>query len=213
VARFRAQATTEPLSKNACARQPDVYRQDVAASLNNLGNLYRRTGRLVEAEKAYSEALSIIRLLTAPDPGAYRPKVATTLSNLALLYVNTGRLTNAEKAWVEALAIRRELAAHDPGAYRADVATTLNNLGFQHRRVRRGGEGALQKRLRSGANWLPMTPAPTRQFWHPPLGWSATASRPLQQAMWNVESLEVRWGRPHLRRCANRHDLRSWPHT
>ena len=37
-------------------------------TLNNLGNLYRGTGRNAEAEKAYTEALAIRRELAARAP-------------------------------------------------------------------------------------------------------------------------------------------------
>ena len=118
------------MSRDLAAHDPGAYRPDVAHTLNNLGVLYRDTGRLAEADKAYSEALTIYRELAAHDPGAYRPDVAQTLNNLGILYRDTGRLADADKAYSEALTIRRELAAHDPGAYRPDVADTLNNLGI-----------------------------------------------------------------------------------
>src|SRR5204862_518689 len=89
------------------ARDPGAYRPDVATTLNHLGNLYADTGRLAEAEKANSEALTIRRELAAPDPGAYRPDVAMTLNNLGVLYAHTGRLAEAEKANSEALTVYR----------------------------------------------------------------------------------------------------------
>ena len=69
-------------------------------TLDNLGDLYGETGLVADAEKAYSEALTIRRNLAAHDPGAYRPDVAQTLYNLGeLLYSVTGRVTDAEKAF------------------------------------------------------------------------------------------------------------------
>jgi hypothetical protein len=41
-----------------------AYQADVAGTLNNLGVLYGDTGRLADAEKAYSEAPAIRRLLS-----------------------------------------------------------------------------------------------------------------------------------------------------
>jgi tetratricopeptide (TPR) repeat protein len=46
------------LSRDLAARDPRAYRPNVATMLNNLGVLYRDTGRLAEAEKAFSEALT-----------------------------------------------------------------------------------------------------------------------------------------------------------
>jgi tetratricopeptide (TPR) repeat protein len=106
---------------------------DVVTTLTSLGDLYRGTGRLADADKAFSEALTIYRDLAAHDPAAYRPNVATTLNSLGDLYRGSGRLADADRAFSEALTIYRDLAAHNPAAYRPNVATTLNNLGILYR--------------------------------------------------------------------------------
>ena len=49
------------ISRALAAHDPGAYRPDVATTLNNLGNLYSDTGRLADADKAYSEALTIRR--------------------------------------------------------------------------------------------------------------------------------------------------------
>jgi tetratricopeptide (TPR) repeat protein len=116
--------------RDLAAHDPGVYRPIVAATLNNLGNLYRHTGRLDDADKAYSEALTIFRDLAAHDPGVYRPDVATALTSLGVLYWNTGHLADADKAYSEALTIYRDLAAHNPGVYQPYVAVTLNLFGM-----------------------------------------------------------------------------------
>src|ERR1700730_9925220 len=54
--------------RGLAARDPGAYRPDVADMLNYLGNLYRDTGRLGEAENAYSEALAIRRDLPHATP-------------------------------------------------------------------------------------------------------------------------------------------------
>ena len=51
-------------------RDPGAYRPEVALTLNNLGIVYRDTGRMADAEKAYTEALAILRGLAQRDPGA-----------------------------------------------------------------------------------------------------------------------------------------------
>jgi tetratricopeptide (TPR) repeat protein len=126
----RAGTATLQLYRELAAHDPGAYRPDVARTLNNLGIVYRNTGHLAEADKTYSNALTIYReLAAAHDPGAYRPDVARTLNNLGTLYSNTGRMTEADKAFSETLTIYRELAAHDPDAYRPALAGTLSNLG------------------------------------------------------------------------------------
>ncbi|MCX6580057.1 MAG: tetratricopeptide repeat protein [Candidatus Aminicenantes bacterium] len=101
-----------------------------AGFLNSLGNLYSKTTRLTEAEKAYDEALEIRRKLAETNPSVYLPGVAKTLNNLGVLYSNTRRLTKAETAFTEALGIYRKLAETNPSAYLPDVAMTLNNWGL-----------------------------------------------------------------------------------
>jgi tetratricopeptide (TPR) repeat protein len=90
--------------------------------------LYRNTGRLADAGKAYSEALTIRRELAARDPGAYRPDLAGRLNNLGNLYRNTGRLADADKAYSEALTIYRELTSSNPLQYAAKIASLTELL-------------------------------------------------------------------------------------
>ena len=54
----------------------------VAATLNNLGNLYKDTQRFKEGEASYQEILTTYRDLAKANPQAYSPYVAGTLDNL-----------------------------------------------------------------------------------------------------------------------------------
>jgi tetratricopeptide (TPR) repeat protein len=54
----------------------------VAASLNNLAELYRAQGQYAQAEPLYKRSLAIVEKALGPD----HPNVATSLNNLALLY-------------------------------------------------------------------------------------------------------------------------------
>ena len=64
------------IRRDLAAHDPGAYRPDVAQTLNNLGNLYWDTGRLADADKAYSEALTICRALL-PDNPAYASRIAS----------------------------------------------------------------------------------------------------------------------------------------
>ncbi len=108
-------------------------RADAAMTLNNLGVLYGDQNRMVEAQKAYEEALKTYRELAQSNPEAYLPDVATTLNNLGVLYGDQNRMVEAQKAYEEALKTYRELAQSNPEAYLPYVATTLNNLGVLYR--------------------------------------------------------------------------------
>jgi tetratricopeptide (TPR) repeat protein len=89
--------------------------------------LYSDTGHFADADKAYSEALTIRRDLAAHNPGAYRPDVAGTLNNLGVLYLKTVRLADADKAYSEALTIYRDLLPDNP-AYASRIASLTKLL-------------------------------------------------------------------------------------
>ncbi len=65
----------------------------LAASLNNLAELYHAQGRYAEAEPFYERALAIWEKVLGPD----HPHVAKGLENSAALLRKTGRATEAAK--------------------------------------------------------------------------------------------------------------------
>ncbi|MBX3336947.1 MAG: tetratricopeptide repeat protein [Nitrospira sp.] len=109
---------------------PDTYLPDLAATLNNLGYLYRNRHDIAAAQAAYDEALDIRRRLAAANPETYLPDVAGTLNNLGILYRDRNDVAAAQAAYDEALAIYRRLAGANPDTYLPDVAMTLNNLAM-----------------------------------------------------------------------------------
>ena len=127
---------------------PQAYEPDVAATLNNLADLYRETRRFTESEAMYKEALEIYRRLAESSPQFYNPfvakvlnnleqDVALTLNHLAVFYYKTQRFTESEAMYNEALEIYRRLANSTPQAYEQDVAATLNNLANLYRKILR----------------------------------------------------------------------------
>jgi tetratricopeptide (TPR) repeat protein len=99
---------------------------DLAASLNNLAELYRSQGRWDDAEHLYDEALPIYRHLFGNQPNN---DLAASLNNLAALYESQGRWDDAEPLYDEALAIYRHLFGNQPNN---DLAASLNNLAGLH---------------------------------------------------------------------------------
>jgi len=75
---------------------------NVAASMNNLAELYRAQGKYAEAEPLYKRALKIWEKALGPD----HPDVATVLENLAGLYKEIGRKDKAKKFEERAKKIR-----------------------------------------------------------------------------------------------------------
>ncbi|MEH1791878.1 tetratricopeptide repeat protein [Nostoc sp.] len=92
----------------------------VAASLNNLAEVYRSTGRYSEAESLHQQALELRKCLL----GDNHPHVAESLNNLALIYESTGRYNEAESLHQQALELRKRLL----GDNHPHVAASLNNL-------------------------------------------------------------------------------------
>ena len=73
----------------------------MAATLNNIGNVYMNQGRYAEALKAHEKALRITRAALGDD----HPDVAATLNNIGNVYQRQGRYAEALEAYEEALRI------------------------------------------------------------------------------------------------------------
>jgi tetratricopeptide (TPR) repeat protein len=105
---------------------------DLAASINNLANLYHDQGIYAEAEPLYVRSLAI----SEEQLGANHPDTATSMNNLAGLYESTGRYAEAESLYVRSLAIRKEQL----GANHLDTASSLNNLAHLYESMGRYAE-------------------------------------------------------------------------
>ena len=123
------------LYRSLSARNPEAYTPEVAATLNNLGILLRRTHKFEQSQTYYEEALQLYRSLASRNPEAYTPAVAMTLNNLGILLSDTNEFEQSQTYYEEALQIRRSLASRNPEAYTPAVAMTLNNLGILLRRT------------------------------------------------------------------------------
>ena len=110
-------------------QNPEAYKPDVAATLNNLGTLLKTTNKLKQAQDYYEEALVIRQDLAKQNPEAYKPDVAMTLNNLVILYLELKKKGDAEKAYQGAHDIYQKLAGRHPGAYEIDYAGILV-MGF-----------------------------------------------------------------------------------
>jgi tetratricopeptide (TPR) repeat protein len=102
---------------------------DLGASLNNLAELYRVTGRYAEAELLYIRSISV----KEERLGANHPSTATSLNNLASLYESIGRYAEAEPLYVRSISINEE---HN----HPDTPTIMNNLAYLYRLIGRYSE-------------------------------------------------------------------------
>ena len=110
---------------------------DVAATLNNMANVYERQSRFAKALEAFGRALAIFERVH----GAESADVAETLNNMANVYERQSRFAKALEAFGRALAIYERVH----GAESADVAATLNGMAIVYRRQSRFAE-ALEAR-------------------------------------------------------------------
>ncbi len=114
----------EPLYRRALSifekvKPPD--RLNVAAVLNNLGELMRGQKKFREAEDYYNRALKIREEVSGPRSS----EVAEVFNNLGLLYYAQNRYVQAESSFLQALAIWQKSPAAE-----VQVATCLNNLAL-----------------------------------------------------------------------------------
>ena len=117
-----------------------AYEPELAASYNNLGELYRITQRFNEAEQMCKAALEIRKRLAGTNPQAYEPYLAQSYHNLAILYNYAQRFNEAEQMDKTALEIRKRLAYANPQAYELDLAQSYHNLAFLYSDTQRFNE-------------------------------------------------------------------------
>ncbi len=124
------------LYRELAQTSPDVYRPEVATTLNELGIVLTDLRALEDARAAYTEALLIRRELAQSRPEVYLPDVAMTLNNLGTVLSDLPALEDARAVYIEAVLIYRELAQNRPDIYRREVAMILSNLGLVLRDLR-----------------------------------------------------------------------------
>jgi tetratricopeptide (TPR) repeat protein len=101
---------------------------NVAASLNNLAELYLNQGRYADAVPLFKRSLAIKEKTLGPD----HPKVASSLNSLAVLYARQGRYADAEPLFKRSLAIREKSLGPDHpnvGASLGELAGLYNKQG------------------------------------------------------------------------------------
>jgi tetratricopeptide (TPR) repeat protein len=107
---------------------------DVAVALENLGNVYYRSGRIEETIELLTEVAALRREVLGPND----PAVGRTLVNRGVvLWRGVGRLDEAEASMVEGI----ELMSGGEGANHPDVAHALATLASV-RTARGDGVGA-----------------------------------------------------------------------
>ncbi len=124
----RARTLFEQASVEAGARHLEIER---AATLNDLGLLYRSGKEFEKAESALGEASAVRERRLGVDAEC----TGVTLNNLAELYFDEGRLDLAESTYKRALK-SAEASGSDP----LHTATVFNNLGAFYYAQQRFGD-------------------------------------------------------------------------
>ncbi len=110
-----------------------LYRSDLAACHNRMGNLLADLGKRPQVEEHYRQALAVRKKLAADFPAvpAYRHELAMSHSNLGILLGGLGNRVEAEAEYRHAMSIREKLAADFPAVprYRQDLARSHHNWG------------------------------------------------------------------------------------
>ena len=117
----RVENAEKPQEDGVGQENPNAYLEDVAETLNELGNVSRDQNRMQEAGKAYEEALTIRRTLAQKSPEAFLPDLAETLNNVGILESAQGRIEEARKQYAEALKIYEAFAEQNSERFSPDV--------------------------------------------------------------------------------------------
>ena len=70
-----------------CESAPNVFMQEYAITLNNLGEHYRERRKYTEAKKFHLDSLKFRRKLAESDPKKFLPYLGTALNNTGLLFI------------------------------------------------------------------------------------------------------------------------------
>lgn len=109
----------------ALMREKEGEEERIAATLNNLGELVKQTGRFEKSLLLFEESLELYRKLVNGNPLTL-PLLATSLNNYAGLLVRSGKPEVAEPLYAESLGIYRSQF----GDQHPETARILNNLGL-----------------------------------------------------------------------------------
>lgn len=143
------------------AKTQPVHGQLLPFALRQLGNVLRKTRRLLEAQDALIECVDIFRGLAKIDKSLFAPELANSLSDLANILADRSDYLAAKEMYERSLQIRRRLAESKPEAYLEDLARTLNNLATlrvcdpsERRQWAQESVGAYRRLVREGSERL-----------------------------------------------------------
>ncbi|MCA9641829.1 MAG: tetratricopeptide repeat protein, partial [Myxococcales bacterium] len=126
---LRAMLDAAEVYRSLAQQQPEIFRPDLAISLNTVGSYLSDLGRQEEALKATQEAVDLFTEL-AEQSDEFRLGLASALNNLSADLNALGRREEALGLALNVVEIRRWLARQRADKFLADLAGALNNLGI-----------------------------------------------------------------------------------
>ncbi len=112
---------------NEC--RPDVFAQDLATSIDNLGLMLSNIGRNEEALEKAKEALEIRRRLAQLSHYGFAPDLAKSLNNMSNRLSDLRRFAEAWETAKEALSVCAQLERIRHSSFAQVLAMTRNNMG------------------------------------------------------------------------------------
>ncbi|MFI3141328.1 MAG: tetratricopeptide repeat protein [Clostridia bacterium] len=79
------------------------YDGESAYFFGNIGDVYSKAKRYIEAEQMYKKTIEIQQRLSKESPEAFKPDLANSYNNIAILYRTTQRYSEAEQMHKKAL--------------------------------------------------------------------------------------------------------------
>jgi serine/threonine protein kinase len=124
--------TNETLVRESQGKKDQIeFQSPLATNHNNLGALYRKLGRLADAEKSFREAQRIFALLadTTPLDANYRLSLAMAYNNLAAVAGLQSKVKEADESFAAAIQVFEQLHREFPQVinFRLKLADTENN--------------------------------------------------------------------------------------
>ncbi|SPQ22034.1 4d02eded-7eb9-4f7f-9943-741b74605947 [Thermothielavioides terrestris] len=184
---------TEPIE----LARDDLGQDDISTleTVNNLGNVYRKRGRLTEAESMFQRALEGQENALGRD----HPSTLQTVHNLGIFYANQGRLTEAESMFQWALEGQEKALAQDDVST-LDTVCSLGSVYWKQGRLTEA-ESMYQRALEGYKKALGRDHPSTLQTVHNVGIFYGTHGR-LTEAesmfQWALEGREKALGRDHL---------------
>jgi tetratricopeptide (TPR) repeat protein len=126
-------------AEKICEMALETWVEDVNKlnTFRTLGDIYRLTSRIEEAEKSYRESLDTINKISQREPGVYQVQPGYFRARLAHALKLMNRFEEAEALYLKALPMARESIDYAPQVWRPLLSLLLNDLAILYHQTGR----------------------------------------------------------------------------